>query len=82
MIYIFLVMYKKKLTNEMYDIDKPKHEYEDELNDKLHNKKILSSKIMEQFEEIQRLLGELKFEKKYKYLKFVCDLRPACIVSI
>ncbi|KAL5239259.1 hypothetical protein ACI65C_006669 [Semiaphis heraclei] len=52
------IMYKKKLTNEMYDIDKPKHEYEDELNDKLHNKKILSSKIMEQFEEIQRLLAE------------------------
>jgi len=51
----------------MYGIDKPKHEYEDEINDELHRKKRLSSKIMEQFEEIQQLLGELTFEKIYKY---------------
>lgn len=62
-------MFNKQLNNEINNIDKPKHEYEDELNDKLHNKKRMLSKINDQFEEIQRLLGEIKFFLIPSYVK-------------
>jgi len=52
-------LFNKKLKSEVYNIDKTKKEHKDELKDKLYKNKRMVSKINIQFEEIQRLMGEL-----------------------
>ncbi|KAE9534000.1 hypothetical protein AGLY_008736 [Aphis glycines] len=52
-------LFKKKLMNEINSFKKTKKEYENELNDALYNNRIITSKINYQFEEIQRLLGDI-----------------------
>lgn len=61
-----LDIFKKKLMSEISHIDKTEKEYEDELKDKLYSNRKIASTISIQFEEIQRLMGELKFEKNTK----------------
>lgn len=65
-IYIFLELYNEKLVNEKKNFGKSKENYIDELNDKLKKKNEILSKINIQYEKIQRLMGELKFEKKIR----------------
>jgi len=48
--------------NEINSFKKTNKEYENELNGALYNNRIITSKINYQFEEIQRLLGELNIE--------------------
>jgi len=55
----FLALFKKKLMNEIKNIDKTKNKYEDELKDNYSSNRIMTSKISIQFEEIQILMGEM-----------------------
>jgi len=52
-------LFKKKLLNEINNIDKTKKEYEDKLNYNINSNRKLATKINIQFEEIQKLTGEL-----------------------
>ena len=60
--YFFLDLIKKKLLSEINNIDKTKKECEDEFKYKLNNNRKIASKINIQFDEIQKLMGELKFD--------------------
>lgn len=71
-------MYNEKLVNEKKKFGKSQENYKDELNDKLKKKNEILSKINIQYEKIQRLMGELKFEKKKQGFEVmyynVCDI--------
>lgn len=68
-------MVKKKLLSEINNIKKTIKEYEDEFKYKLYCNRKMASKINIQFEEIQRLVGKLKFKNKVHTFKFLylCD---------
>lgn len=46
---------------EIMNFDKTKKDLEDELNIRISNNRIMESKINVQFEEIQKLMGEVNF---------------------
>jgi len=46
---------------EIMNFDKTKKDLEDELNIGISNNRIMVSKINIQFEEIQKLMGEVKY---------------------
>jgi len=46
---------------EIMNFDKTKKDLEDELNIRISNNRIMESKINIQFEEIQKLMGEVTF---------------------
>lgn len=56
-----LALFKKKLMKEIMNFDKTKKDLEDELNIRISNNRTMVSKINIQFEEIQKLMGEVKF---------------------
>jgi len=58
---------RKKLLIEINNIEKTIKEYEDKFKYKLYCNRKMVSKINIQFEEIQKLVGELKFEKVHRF---------------